>query len=126
MDEKTDIVTNIFWGAVELALAQLNLESKEYNVRVPASSGRTFKGEQGISFMGDSIPVVIPANSGDIVKTGGGVNHLNLIQIKGRPAHSWQPRLLQDNLGMFNIFRPTMCCVEMNKILLKADETKKK
>ena len=121
MAEKTDMVTNIYWGAVDLALAQLTLESKEYIVRLPAASGRTFKDVQDISFSGDSIPVVVPAIAGEIVKTGGGVNHLNLIQIKGRPAHSWQPRLLQDN-----IIRPNLCSVEVNKILLNTSDTKKK
>ena len=65
-------------------------------------------------------------HSEEIVKTGGGVNHLNLIQIKGRPAHSWQPRIMQDNMGRLDIYRPTLYSVEVNKILLKTADSKKK
>ena len=82
MAEKNDMVTNINWGAVDLALAQLSLDSRKHNVRLPAASGRIVKDVQDIFFTGDSIPVVVPAQSGEIVKTGGGVNHQNLIQIK--------------------------------------------
>ena len=82
--------------------------------------------EKDISFKGDSIPVVVPVHSEEIVKTGGGVNHLNLIQIKGRPAHSWQPRVMQENLAKLNIYRPTVYSVEVNKILLKTADIKKK
>ena len=124
--EKTDIVTNIYWGAVDLALAQLSLEFKEPTDSVPAVAQTAIKYEKDISSNGDSIPVVVPVHSEEIVKTGGGVNHLNLIQIKGRPAHSWQPRVMQDNMGRFNIYRPTLYSVEVNKILLKTADIKKK
>jgi hypothetical protein len=125
MIEETDIVTNIYWGAVDLALAQLSMEFKEPTVSVPAVAQTAIKNEKDISFTGNCIPVVVPVHSEEIVKTGGGVNHLNLIQIKGRPAHSWQPRVMQDNLGKLNIYRPTVYSVEVNKIMLKtADKTK--
>ena len=69
------------------------MEFKEPTVRVPAVSQTAINYEMDISPNGNSIPVVVPLHSEEIVKTGDGVNHLNLIQIKGRPAHSWQPRV---------------------------------
>ena len=122
MPEKTDIVTNIYWGAVDLALAQLSLEFKDLTVSVPDVAQTAIKYEKDISFNGNYIPVVVSLQSEEIVKTGGGVNHLNLIQIKGRPAHSWQPGVMQDNLAKLNIYRPTVYSVEVNKILLKTAE----
>ena len=57
--EKTDIVTNIYWGAVDLALAQLSLEFKEPTISVPAVAQTAIKYEKDISSNGDSIPVCI-------------------------------------------------------------------
>ena len=51
---------------------------------------------------------------------GGGVNHLNLIQIKGNPAHSWQPRVEENN----KVYRPDIRGLEMNQLLLKMKQKK--
>ena len=51
---------------------------------------------------------------------GGGVNHLNLIQIKGNPAHSWQPRVEEGRL----VVRPDLTGLKMNSLLLKIENSK--
>ena len=53
---------------------------------------------------------------------GGGVNHLNLIQIKGNPAHSWQPKLVVDQKNETTIVRAAVNCVKVNKLLLKHED----
>ena len=126
MPEKSEVDHNLFWGAVDFALAQLSIEFKEPTVSHPPISESFIKYKKNISSSGDAIPVLVPVPFEEIVKTGGGVNHLNLIQIKGRPAHSWQPRLLQDNLEEYTVFRPTLHSVDVNKILLKTAATKSK
>ncbi len=60
---------------------------------------------------------------------GGGVNHLNLIQIMGRTAHAWQPYLYQDpyRLGRSAVMRPTLNSAELNWIIIshETEEPKK-
>ena len=53
---------------------------------------------------------------------GGGVNHLNLIQIKGNPAHSWQPRMEMEESN--KVVRPDIRGLEMNQLLLKIKKNK--
>ena len=113
MSEKTDIVNSILQGVADLALAH-QLQSPS---RLPATAERTIKNKQEIF----SIPVLVPVFNEETKKTGGGVNHLNLIQIKGKPAHSWQPRLSQDS-----VIKPILRSLEVNKILIKTAEVKKK
>ena len=126
MPEKSEVDSNLFWGAVDFALAQLSIEFKEPTVSHPPISESFTKYKKDISSSGDAIPVVVPVLSEEIVKTGGGVNHLNLIQIKGRPAHAWQPRILQDNvMDRSMIIRPYLYSVEVNRVLLKTVDTKK-
>ena len=55
----------------------------------------------------------------------GGVNHLNLIQIKGNPAHSWQPRV-QSPEEKGKVFRPDLTSLQMNSLLLKIANTNSK
>ena len=50
----------------------------------------------------------------------GGVNHLNLIQIKGNPAHSWQPRVEDGK----KVHRPDIGGLEMNQLLLRMKQNK--
>ena len=50
----------------------------------------------------------------------GGVNHLNLIQIKGNPAHCWQPRVEEGN----KVYRPDIGGLEMNQLLLSMKQNK--
>ena len=113
MSEKTDIVNSILQGVADLALAH-QLQSPS---RLPATAERNIKNKQEIF----SIPVLVPVFNEETKKTGGGVNHLNLIQIKGKPAHSWQPRLSQDS-----VIKPTLCSLEVNKILIRTAEVIKK
>ena len=47
-------------------------------------------------------------------------NHLNLIQIKGNPAHSWQPRVEDGN----KVYRPDIRGLEMNQLLLRMKQNK--
>ena len=135
MPEKSDDDSNLFWGAVDFALAQLSVEFKEPSVNYQPVTENFIKYKKDISFVkyekdincsGDTIPVVIPVSSDETAKSGGGVNHLNLIQIKGKPAHSWQPRVMHDNVRKFIIYRPSLYDFEVNKILLKTVITKNK
>ena len=50
------------------------------------------------------------------------MNHLNLIQIKGNPAHSWQPKLVVDQKNETSIVRAAVNCVKVNKLLLKHED----
>ena len=119
MREETDIVNSILQGVADLALTH----QVESSGKSPAAAfGRTIKAKDKQEKV-FSIPVVIPMYNEESTKTGGGhgVNHLNLIQIKGKPAHSWQPRMNQDA-----VIKPSLCSLEVNKILLKTAEVKKK
>ena len=42
-----------------------------------------------------------------------GANHINLIQIKGKIAHPWQPYLHRNGF----VIRPSVNCIEVNKML---------
>ena len=76
--------------------------------------------------LGQKIPVVSPKMSEDSSKVStAGVNHLNLIQIKGRSAHSWQPVFIQASSGEVYVVRPSLSTFAVNSILLKATEAKK-
>ena len=71
--------------------------------------------------VGEKIRVLrVPAamkNSKASVEVGG-VNHLNLIQIKGNPAHKWQPRV-QSPEEKGRVLRPDLTSLKMNSLLLK-------
>lgn len=83
---------------------------------------------------GFPIPVMFPLGwtkqnitvLGDRKKRGAGVNHLNLIQIMGRTAHSWQPYFLQDPYVFSTIVRPSLNSVEINKVMLEYTENAKR
>ena len=51
----------------------------------------------------------------------GGVNHLNLIQIKGNPVSSWQPKLVSggNSQNVLSVVRPMLNCIQINELLIK-------
>ena len=51
----------------------------------------------------------------------GGVNHLNLIQIKGNPVHTWQPKLVSgdNSQNVLSVVRPMLNCIQINELLIK-------
>ena len=61
----------------------------------------------------------IPSRDEAKKNKGPGPNHLNLIQIKGRRAHRWQPYLLQEPRITSTIIRPSLNSVEINKALIQ-------
>ena len=76
---------------------------------------------------GEPIKIIKLPSLGKVAKnnSGGGVNHLNLIQIKGNPVHSWQPKVVvdqEDKENVFSILRPDLNCVEINKLLIKNED----
>ena len=72
--------------------------------------------------VGKAIPT-LKASEKSIDKSPGGVNHLNLIQIKGNPAHAWQPWMSHEKQG---IIKPDINTIEVNNILLKPAKEKRK
>ena len=72
--------------------------------------------------VGKAIPT-LKASEKSIDKSPGGVNHLNLIQIKGNPAHAWQPWMSHENQV---INKPDINTVQVNNILLKPASEKRK
>ena len=81
------------WSAIQESLSALSLEyrstSGHFQVKNEASQISVMPKGEKISIL-KMPPVKNKAG-------GGGVNHLNLIQIKGNPAHSWQPRVEENN-----------------------------
>ena len=102
------------WSAIQESLSGLSLEyrstSGHFQVKTEASQISVMpKGEK------ISIFKMPPVKNKAGAAGGGGVNHLNLIQIKGNPAHSWQPRVEETN----KVFRPDITGLEMNQLLLR-------
>ena len=104
------------WSAIQESLSGLSLEyrstSGHFQVKTEASQISVMPKGEKISIL-KMPPVKNKAG-------GGGVNHLNLIQIKGNPAHSWQPRVEETN----KVFRPDITGLEMNQLLLRLKQNK--
>ena len=116
-----------FFTMLESSLDQLQLEFK-HSDRKSLTYAERSKLSSVVSQLpsGQIIPLVSPKRSEDSSKGSiVGVNHLNLIQIKGRAAHSWQPILIQASSGEVYVVRPSRSTFEVNSILLKASEAKK-
>ena len=105
------------WSAIQESLTGLSLEyrstSGHFQVRSEASLISVMPKGEKISIL--KMPPVKNKACG-----GGGVNHLNLIQIKGNPAHLWQPRMEENN----KVYRPDIRGLEMNQLLLKMKQKK--
>ena len=106
------------WSAIQESLVNLSLEyrstSGHFQVTSEASQISEIPKREKISIL-KMPPVKNKAG-------GGGVKHLNLIQIKGNPAHSWQPRMEMEKSN--KVVRPDIRGLEMNQLLLKMKKTK--
>ena len=137
MTKPDDVSVQEFWSALDLSLSHLSAEFKEpprdEKQSVPAMSKaveyqKSFPAPEGtkkrkISKMkvGQPIKIIkLPMPLIDKAKScGDGVNHLNLIQIKGNPIHNWQPKLLFDQDGKSpSVSRPDLNNIHINKILI--------
>ena len=130
---------SFFWRSLDHSLSGLSHEFEtSYRVRsfisdqenqdqaVPTMKPRRFQDEDIPK--GEQIKVIKSTD-----KTGsapslvvGGVNHLNLIQIKGNPVHTWQPKLVSgdNSQNVLSVVRPMLNCIQLNKLLIKnADVT---
>ena len=135
-----DVTVQEFWSALDLSLSQLSEEFKESPRRgkeeqtVPAmlkpveyqktfpAPGETKKRKISKMKVGQPINIVkLPIPLLEKAKSSGdGVNHLNLIQIKGNPIHNWQPKLIFDQEGKSpSISRPELTNIHINKVLIK-------
>ena len=106
------------WSAIQESLSALSLEyrstSGHFQVKNEASQISAMPRGEKISIL-KMPPVKNKAG-------GGGVNHLNLIQIKGNPAHSWQPRMEMEETN--KVYRPDISGLEMNQLLLRMKQKK--
>ena len=98
----------------------INQASNTNNDSIITIPGGESDADDADSPIGDPIPVmespVWPkTNSQRIVEyeNSSAVNHLNLIQIKGWPAHPWQPYLQNDD-----VIRPSLNGANINKLIL--------
>ena len=135
-----DVTVQEFWSALDLSLSQLSEEFKESPRRgkeeqtVPAmlkpveyqktfpAPGETKKRKISKMKVGQPINIVkLPIPLLEKAKSSGdGVNHLNLIQIKGNPIHNWQPKLIFDQEGKSpSVSRPELTNIHINKVLIK-------
>ena len=121
LDKKTETLTNI--GVVSKGLNDFDV-----TIAPPTADRRSWKkltrrnrNKENVS-VGKAIPT-LKASEKSIDKSPGGVNHLNLIQIKGNPAHAWQPWMSHENQG---IIKPDISTVEVNNILLNPAKEKRK
>ena len=106
------------WSALQDSLTGLSLEYRSTSGHFQVSD-KASHSQISVVPKGERISILKMAP----VKTkavGGGVNHLNLIQIKGNPAHSWQPRVEENN----KVFRPDIRGLEMNQLLLRMKQNK--
>ena len=120
--------SHCFFAALDSILAQLHSEFKQ-PIELPTTYAERLKlislGKP-LPSGGESIPVVSSKRSeGSSKGSSSGVNHLNLIQIKGRAAHSWQPVYIQTSTGESFVNKPSLSTVDVNSMLLKAFEAKK-
>ena len=124
-----------FWTALDQSLSQLSNEyentqqsnrrtrsfaTTEAKVPVLPKISKPLNGEP-ITVLKSSIPV--NDNSSSSSGSSGGVNHLNLIQIKGNPVHNWQPKLVADEAkNVISVVRPVLNCIQINRLLIKSGD----
>ena len=106
------------WSAIQESLTGLSFEyrstSGHFQMTNEASQISIMPKGEKISIV-KTPPMMNKAGGGS-----GGVNHLNLIQIKGNPAHNWQPRVEDGN----KVYRPDIRGLEMNQLLLRMKQNK--
>ena len=106
------------WSALQDSLTGLSLEyrstSGHFQLRNEASQTSIVPKGEKIRIL--KMPQMMNKAGGGC----GGVNHLNLIQIKGNPAHCWQPRVEENN----KVYRPDIRGLEMNQLLLRMKQNK--
>ena len=107
------------WSALEESLTGLSLE---YRSTSGHFQGTNEASQVSVMPKGQKISILRGTPMKNKVGGGGGsgANHLNLIQIKGNPAHSWQPRVEEGN----KVYRPDIGGLEMNQLLLSLKQTK--
>ena len=127
---------SFFWRSLDHSLSGLSHEFEtSYRVRsfisdqenqdqaVPTMKPRSRRYQDEDISKGEQIKVVKSTD-----KTGsasslvvGGVNHLNLIQIKGNPVSSWQPKLVYggNSQNVLSVVRPMLNCIQINELLIK-------
>lgn len=123
-----------FWSALDQSLSQL---SNEYENRQQSNRRTRSFATTGAMAMKSAFPKISKPLNGEPIKvlksstsvsdnsasssgSSGGVNHLNLIQIKGNPVHNWQPKLVADEAkNMMAVVRPMLNCIQINRLLLK-------
>ena len=135
-----DVSIQEFWSALDLSLSQLSsefnekphrrgevkqtgpalLNAVEYKKSFPAPEETKkrkilkMKVGQPIKIIKLPVPLIDKAKS-----CGEGVNHLNLIQIKGNPVHNWQPKLVFDQGKSASVSRPELTNFHINQLLIK-------
>ena len=123
-----DEETPIFWDAVDFSLSQLTLEfSKPTDVFNSEKKHKTVLKIPKMKIMKENpIPVVETSKKSRTSQSNAktGVNHLNLIQIKGEVAHKFQPRLVQEGRGGRSVVvdplkHDPLATIELNRILLR-------
>ena len=130
---------SFFWRSLDHSLSGLSHEFEtSYRVRsfisdqenqdqaVPTIKPRRYQDDDIPA--GEQIKVVKSTDKSGSASSlvVGGVNHLNLIQIKGNPVHTWQPKLVSgdNSQNVLSVFRPMLNCIQLNKLLIKnADVT---
>ena len=121
-----------FWTALDQSLAQLSNEYEHHqqsNRRTRSFATTDLKNNPKISnsLTGEPIKVLKTLVSDNTSSSGsgssGGVNHLNLIQIKGNPVHNWQPKLVADEAkNVMSVVRPMLNCIQINRLLMKSGD----
>ena len=130
---------SFFWRSLDHSLSGLSHEFEtSYRVRsfisdqenqdqaVPTIKPRRYQDDDIPA--GEQIKVVKSTDKSGSASSlvVGGVNHLNLIQIKGNPVHTWQPKLVSgdNSQNVLSVVRPMLNCIQLNKLLIKnADVT---
>ena len=130
---------SFFWRSLDHSLSGLSHEF-ETSYRVRSFISDQENQDQAVSTMkprryqdkdipkGEQIKVVKSTDKSGSTSSlvVGGVNHLNLIQIKGNPVHTWQPKLVSgdNSQNVLSVVRPMLNCIQLNKLLIKnADVT---
>ena len=125
-----------FWSALHLSLSQISAEFKtpcheasssetkavEYHKSFPAPGQMKLARGEPIKIikLPNGTTLDNPCPLTDKAKSYGlGVNHLNLIQVKGNPIHSWQPKLVSDQENGLTVSRPKLDNIHINQILIK-------
>ena len=116
-----------FWTALEQSLSGLAHEFTPNDELKPRDSATASKTPRKITKMRQEGEYIKIIKSSPGSKTSGnsgigGVNHLNLIQIKGNPVHAWQPQLVTDQHSLStSVIRPLLNSLPINKLLTKND-----